>query len=251
MSDLYADDDEDDDAEEDSDEGLYASPALTAAKSPLWTRRPCWTVTQELVCSLLQRLFLTLELEGTATSSLEDNDHSAWYDAARWKHRAFCSKGGGRMPTAAKLVLPALAAAMLVWARRGAWCARCGRRWRILRLLAVSQPASSNAHGGALAGLLFVRVPQLVFLPCGAGKQPRRGQLAQAMEWQLTATPTRGITSTMAKYGYGTGGAFQEQELMIVFFRCLGAAGGSCMCWWEAAIRCWGWPQARCLPGRR
>lgn len=59
----------------------------------------------------------------------------------------------------------------------------------------------------------------------------------------FTATPTRGHYIDLAQYSYGTGGAFAEQELMIVFFPLFPAllrvvhllVGGQ-------LSRCWGWP---------
>ncbi len=42
--------------------------------------------------------------------------------------------------------------------------------------------------------------------------------LAQAMEWQFYGNTDARHYIDLAQYGYGTGGAFAEQELMIVFF---------------------------------
>lgn len=97
------------------------------------------------------------------------------------------------MLTAAKLVLPALAAALFVWG--AAWCVVRTLRPQMADTAAVGgEPPRSSKAMAALAGLLFVCVLQLVF--CHAAQATTRRGLAQAMEWQFTATPTRGITST-------------------------------------------------------
>ena len=69
----------------------------------------------------------------------------------------------------------------------------------------------------ALAGLLFVCVLQLVFCHAAQANNPGVG-LAQAMEWQFYGNTDARHYIDLAQYGYGTGGAFVEQELMIVFF---------------------------------
>lgn len=69
----------------------------------------------------------------------------------------------------------------------------------------------------ALAGLLFVCVLQLVFCHAAQANNPGVG-LAQAMEWQFYGNTDARHYIDLAQYGYGTGGAFAEQELMIVFF---------------------------------
>ena len=88
------------------------------------------------------------------------------------------------MLTAAKLVLPALAAALFVWG--AAWCVVRTLRPQMADTAAVGgEPPRSSKAMAALAGLLFVCVLQLVFCHAAQANNPGVG-LAQA----------RGITST-------------------------------------------------------
>ena len=120
------------------------------------------------------------------------------------------------MLTAAKLVLPALAAALFVWG--AAWCVVRTLRPQMADTAAVGgEPPRSSKAMAALAGLLFVCVLQLVFCHAAQANNPGVG-LAQAMEWQFYGNTDARHYIDLAQYGYGTGGAFAEQELMIVFF---------------------------------
>lgn len=87
------------------------------------------------------------------------------------------------MLTAAKLVLPALAAALFVWG--AAWCVVRTLRPQMADTAAVGgEPPRSSKAMAALAGLLFVCVLQLVFCHAAQANNPGVG-LAQAMEWQF------------------------------------------------------------------
>ena len=120
------------------------------------------------------------------------------------------------MLTAAKLVLPALVAALFVWG--AAWCVVRTLRPQMADTAAVGgEPPRSSKAMAALAGLLFVCVLQLVFCHAAQANNPGVG-LAQAMEWQFYGNTDARHYIDLAQYGYGTGGAFAEQELMIVFF---------------------------------
>ena len=120
------------------------------------------------------------------------------------------------MLTAAKLVLPALAAALFVWG--AAWCVVRTLRPQMADTAAVGgEPPRSSKAMAALAGLLFVCVLQLVFCHAAQANNPGVG-LTQAMEWQFYGNTDARHYIDLAQYGYGTGGAFAEQELMIVFF---------------------------------
>ena len=120
------------------------------------------------------------------------------------------------MLTAAKLVLPALVAALFVWG--AAWCVVRTLRPQMADTAAVGgEPPRSSKAMAALAGLLFVCVLQLVFCHTAQANNPGVG-LAQAMEWQFYGNTDARHYIDLAQYGYGTGGAFAEQELMIVFF---------------------------------
>ena len=120
------------------------------------------------------------------------------------------------MLTAAKLVLPALAAALFVWG--AAWCVVRTLRPQMADTAAVGgEPPRSSKAMAALAGLLFVCVLQLVFCHAAQANNPGVG-LAQAMEWQFYGNTDARHYIDLAQYSYGTGGAFAEQELMIVFF---------------------------------
>lgn len=120
------------------------------------------------------------------------------------------------MLTAAKLVLPALAAALFMWG--AAWCVVRTLRPQMADTAAVGgEPPRSSKAMAALAGLLFVCVLQLVFCHAAQANNPGVG-LAQAMEWQFYGNTDARHYIDLAQYGYGTGGAFAEQKLMIVFF---------------------------------
>ncbi len=120
------------------------------------------------------------------------------------------------MLTAAKLVLPALAVELFVWG--AAWCVVRTLRPQMADTAAVGgEPPRSSKAMAALAGLLFVCVLQLVFCHAAQANNPGVG-LAQAMEWQFYGNTDARHYIDLAQYGYGTGGAFAEQELMIVFF---------------------------------
>lgn len=153
------------------------------------------------------------------------------------------------MLTAAKLVLPALAAALFVWG--AAWCVVRTLRPQMADTAAVGgEPPRSSKAMAALAGLLFVCVLQLVFCHAAQANNPGVG-LAQAMEWQFYGNTDARHYIDLAQYGYGTGGAFAEQELMIVFFPLLPALL-RVVHLLVGAIRCWGWPcRGRCLPGQQ
>ena len=87
------------------------------------------------------------------------------------------------MLTAAKLMLPALAAALFVWG--AAWCVVRTLRPQMADTAAVGgEPPRSSKVMAALAGLLFVCVLQLVFCHAAQANNPGVG-LAQAMEWQF------------------------------------------------------------------
>ena len=120
------------------------------------------------------------------------------------------------MLTAAKLVLPALVAALFVWG--AVWCVVRTLRPQMADTAAVGgEPPRSSKAMAALAGLLFVCVLQLVFCHAAQANNPGVG-LAQAMEWQFYGNTDARHYIDLAQYGYGTGGAFAEQKLMIVFF---------------------------------
>ena len=98
------------------------------------------------------------------------------------------------MLTAAKLVLPALAAALFVWG--AAWCVVRTLRPQMADTAAVGgEPPRSSKAMAALAGLLFVCVLQLVFCHAAQANNPGVG-LPRPWSGSFTATPTRGITST-------------------------------------------------------
>ena len=112
------------------------------------------------------------------------------------------------MLTAAKLVLPALAAALFVWG--AAWCVVRTLRPQMADTAAVGgEPPRSSKAMAALAGLLFVCVLQLVFCHAAQANNPGVG-LAQAMEWQFYGNTDARHYIDLAQYGYGA--VFQTVE---------------------------------------
>ena len=80
------------------------------------------------------------------------------------------------MLTAAKLVLPALVAALFVWG--AAWCVVRTLRPQMADTAAVGgEPPRSSKAMAALAGLLFVCVLQLVFCHAAQANNPGVGSV--------------------------------------------------------------------------
>ena len=117
------------------------------------------------------------------------------------------------MLAAAKLLLPLAALVLFVY---GAVC--CARRtlWPEAESIGYEPSRRSKLLAGA-AGLAFVLVLQLIFCWAAHANYPDVG-LWQAMQWQFYGNTDAKHYIDLAEHWYGTGEAFPEQELMIVFF---------------------------------
>ena len=117
------------------------------------------------------------------------------------------------MPEPIKTAL-SLAAALL-FIRSAVWCLK--------RFLTpeppppCTEPSSRSKVPAGIAGFAFILILQLLFAVTAHRNYPDT-DLRHALEWQFYGNTDTRHYLDLSVYGYGTGEAFHEQYLMIVFF---------------------------------